>query len=348
MKRACSARPGKEFQMLKNKKTLIISIAAGAIATIVFFVYSSGLLNMFSGGAKKQEKKPALEMRQYVVAAVDMDIRTLVTPEMLTMAEAPMEYVHPGAVSSVDSAAGRVTQDRILAGEPVLERNLRSKNSPSELSFVVPEGKRAITVGATVTSAVGNMLEPGDAVDVVVYFDEKIAGESMSFMLLRNMLVLATDADIYGNEEKESAVKKAGKEAEKGLEYKSVTISATPEECVKLSLAESIGVIKLALHSGDDEESGEIEIAALQDMLDSLHKKEETKPTPPPTTAPAPKTSAKTKSASKSATNVEIKKTESAPVAAVFVPEPKVEPRLVQVMRGLEVETLEFDEEEQK
>lgn len=332
--------------MLKNKKPILISIAAGAVATIVFFVYSAGMFNMFSGQGKKQAKKPVVEMRKYVVAAVDMDIRTMVTPEMLTVAEAPIEYVHPGAVISIDAVTGRVTQDRILAGAPVLERNLRSKNSPSELSFVVPEGMRAITVGATVTSAVGNMLKAGDAVDVVVYFDEKIAGESMSFTLLRNMMVLATDAEIYGNEEKESTVKKAGKAAEKGLEYKSVTISATPEECVKLSLAESIGVLKLALHSGDDDETGEIQIAALQDMLDDLRKKDEPQQAPPP--PPAKKHTAKKKTASKSSTSVEIKKTESAPVAVVTVPKPVYEPRMVQVMRGLEVETLEFEDEEQK
>lgn len=326
--------------MLKNKKTLIISLSAGAAATIVFYIYSAGLLNMFKSNSKKVDKSQTVETRKYVVAAVDLEIRTMLTPEMMIEAEAPVQYVHQDAIASIKSATGRVTMDRILKGEVVMERNLRDSNSPSELSFVVPDGKRAITVGATVTSAVGNMLKPGDGVDVVVYLDEKIAGDSVSFILLRNMLVLATDTEIYGNEGKESTVKKAGKSAEKDVQYKSVTLSATPEECVKLSLAESIGVVKLTLYSGEETEAGEIEVAALRDMIDGLHKKEEPAPTPDI----VKKTTSTKKPAKSNATSVEIKRAAPAPVAVVALPTLEPDLRMVQIMRGLDVETLEFEE----
>lgn len=250
--------------MLRDKKLIILSLLLGLIAAAMFYFYTEKIL-MFGGGAKKSAESAETLVR-VIVAAKDIPRRTELTPSMLTAVEMPAKYAHPDAMGSIKSCVGRVTVDRLIKGQPALSRNLRPENAPSELSFVVPEGQRAITVAATITSGVGNMLKPGDYVDVIVSLDEKRAGREVSFLLLRSASVLAVDTSIVGRDESGKLTGKMGGSVEKGAGYQSVTLAAIPEDCVKLSLAESVGEIKLAL--SPPEETNERRVKAYSAVAD--------------------------------------------------------------------------------
>lgn len=331
--------------MTKQKKTIALSLGLGLMVALLFYVYSTGLFSMVGSARSKAAEKPDTRMQQVVTAAVDIDLRTELKPEMLNIVEVPADYVHPEALLSLDSAIGRISKDRVAEGEVLLSRNLRDMNSPSELSFVIPDGMRAITVGASITSAVANMVRPGDYVDVVVYINENIAGENLSFTLLPGMMVLAIDTKVYGEKEPDGKVGKLEKSGEKAVEYKSVTIAATPEECVKLSLAESIGSLKLALYSPVEGTPGEpvVEIAEVKEMIAELRRMNVVVEAVP---EPAPKKTWKPRPRGKVRTTVSIKKNETKPEVQVAVAPKPVEPVMLQIMRGLELETIEVLPEE--
>jgi Flp pilus assembly protein CpaB len=69
------------------------------------------------------------------------------------------------------SIVGKITKERIIKGEPILLDRLYS-GGKTNMSFMVPAGKRAITIGANEVTEVGNFIIPGDYVDVIATFEE--------------------------------------------------------------------------------------------------------------------------------------------------------------------------------
>lgn len=237
--------------MFRDKKIIVISLILGLAAGGIYYLYSGGMIPT----GKKQVEKPApavVKTKTCVVAGKDIARRTKLTKEMLSTTELPEDTVHPQAVTDVKKAVGRITADRLVKGQMLLEPNLRSQDAPSELGFVLPRGMRAITIGATVTTGVGNMLRPGDYVDIIVYLDSQVANNDVSFTLLAKVLVLATDTRLEGEEEESGPMSKVAGPVQNTKGYDSITLAISPRDCVKLNLAESIGKLKLVLHAPSD------------------------------------------------------------------------------------------------
>lgn len=253
---------------MRDKLLIVISLVLGLGAAAAFYLFSGSGFPF--GGEPEEVAAPApVQTVKCVVLRQDVPKRTPLTQEMLGLVEIPLDVAHPQSVTEHDSAEGRITRRRLYKGEFLIESHLRDDSAPSNLSFVIPPGKRAITIGASVTSALSNMLKPGDRVDVIAYLDEKIAGSEMSVRILENMLVLATDAMIEEEEEADGLVEKAGGRAHNTKGYQSVTLAAKPEDCVRLNLAESVGRLKLALNTPRNENAGshEFEVAGIKDLL---------------------------------------------------------------------------------
>mgnify|MGYP000848163886 FL=1 len=233
--------------MLRDKKTLLISLVIGLAAAGIFLAYSN---NWFKKPATEElEGTSSNAMKKCVVAATDIGIRSPLTEEMLLETSVPSDVAHPLCVESMETVVGRIARDRLVKGQYILQPNISDIKTSSELSFVLAEGMRAITISASVTTAVGNMLRPGDYVDVMVFFDDQTAGEGVSFTLLPKTLVLATDTMIEQEEPAEGPLGKVSGATENIKGYQSVTLAAAPDDCAKLIYAESAGRLKLALHS---------------------------------------------------------------------------------------------------
>jgi pilus assembly protein CpaB len=115
------------------------------------------------------------------------------------------------------------------------------------LAFIVPSGKRAISIPVDDVSGVAGLLKPGDRVDVVAVVPEPDAtGQKetpTSFVIMQNISILA----VNGKLEEEKTTKK-----EEKLAQGTVTLAVTPEESRRLLLANQKGVIRLMLRSPVD------------------------------------------------------------------------------------------------
>jgi len=244
----------KEVIPMKTQKLfLVIALIIGLLAAASAYYFSNAFTN--ENNENIPDNRLIIKSR-CVIASRDLDRRTILSPEMLDYIEFPSELIHPDAITDINNLVGKITNDNIYKGEVILELNIRDKDTTSELGFVLPEDKRAITVGSTVTSGVGNMINPGDHVDILVYLTEKIAGKDVSFVLLENILVLATDTDIIGNNKSGSILSaNPNNSGSNNKPYQSVTLAASPDDCVKLNLAESIGRIKMVLHNPKNDNS---------------------------------------------------------------------------------------------
>lgn len=187
----------------------------------------------------------AMATRQVSVAAVDIEIGTRMTREMLRTTQWPAGSVPEGAVEDPTKLVERVARTTIQKGEPVLEAKLAPVGTTGGLSAIVAEGKRAMTVRVNDVVGVAGFALPGNYVDIMVNTQEDGAGSSqnkdrsVSKIVLEHILVLAVAQEANRDETKPKVVN-------------AVTLEVTPEQAEMLDLARSVGALSLVLRNQVD------------------------------------------------------------------------------------------------
>jgi pilus assembly protein CpaB len=123
-------------------------------------------------------------------------------------------------------------------GEYMLEDKLVNTDQVG-LIAKLPAGMRAIALKVNAESLAGGFVLPGYRVDVVSTTRGN-ANESVSKIILQNMLVLAVDT--IANRDNQTT----------SLLGSTVTLAATPEEAQRLSLASALGELRLTLRAPED------------------------------------------------------------------------------------------------
>jgi len=179
-----------------------------------------------------------------VVAAINIDLGTPLTPQMLKLADWPRGSVPVGAADDIKTLDARVVKTSLLQGEPVLESKLAPLGATGGLSAVIAEGNRAMTVRVNDVVGVAGFALPGNYVDIVVNTeDESVKAEnvnkSISKIVLEHIMVLAVAQEQNRDETKPKVVN-------------AVTLEVTPAQAEKLDLARSVGTLSLVLRNQVD------------------------------------------------------------------------------------------------
>jgi pilus assembly protein CpaB len=258
-----------------GKGVLALSLVLGVATSYMVYNY----VDQASQTAKPIETVPV------VTAAKDITPRTVITSEMLRVTQVPVELKLPQAISTPQQVTGKVAKLPISQGEEVLANKVFGDREESGLAFVVPEGKRAVSVAVNEVVGSGGMIIPGDFVDVVAVLDtEKTTAlgdprnasfgvdinahaqiKAISQYILQNVEVLAVAQQIQGDVPPPSTAQKAeqalgpSKNAEPPKQpanaqpaARTATLAVGPEEAQKLVLAESKGQIRLVLRAHGD------------------------------------------------------------------------------------------------
>jgi len=186
-----------------------------------------------------------LSTNKVAVAAVDINLGTRVTPDMLRLADWPAGSVPSGTFTDLKTLDTRVTRVSLLRGEPLLESKLAPEGATGGLSAVVADGKRAMTVRVNDVIGVAGFALPGNFVDILVSTqnDANKSGSSkdlnISKLVLERILVLAV-------------AQEAGRDETKPKVVSAVTLEVTPEQAEKLDLARSVGQLSLVLRNQID------------------------------------------------------------------------------------------------
>lgn len=230
----------------KPKAVFII----GGIAVIVAAVFSWLLYQYLTTQAERLEKMKAdaVATEEVVVASVDIPLGTVITPASVRAVEWPKSNMPAGAVVSTEAAAGRVAVVPLQPGDPVTESKLIPiEGPPGIMSYKVPEGHRAMTVGVDQVSGIAGFIVPGNKVDLVVTTKPAGGDEYVSKIFLQDIPVLATGQLIQESPEGEPVV------------VPTVTLDITPEQAEVLALASTEGRLQLILRrAGDTGEAGTV------------------------------------------------------------------------------------------
>lgn len=223
---------------MKNRTFLLLISLLLALATAgaaLFWLRSQG-------GAGE---KPAPETELWT-AADTIQAGTLITEDMLEKTMVPQNQYPPGALTDADQIVGQYAKETILEGEAFPAERLYTE-ADQMLSMRLEPGFRAFTIATTQYTGVGDLVRPGDRVDVFAYLGE----------IEKNSVVIRPDiAQIMVQDLEVLAVRKETRKddplPEELEELYAVTVSAPVKDIEKLVLAGETGVLKLALRPFED------------------------------------------------------------------------------------------------
>jgi Flp pilus assembly protein CpaB len=197
---------------------------------------------------------------------------------------APVSYIPAGArsVPSGNVTPGdqpAATFDHAWKGEAHLRTSLISPNgsasAPRGITAHLAEGQRAFAMRVAEDDIVGGFLQSGDRVDVLAIipgsaFPQKDilnnSDRSNALLLLQDISVLAVGANL-------------GNTGTLQTDAHTVSLSLTPDQLVRLTLALRLGKVSLAIRRPDDNTISTVTGATLGDILPTLRPVE---PAPQP------------------------------------------------------------------
>jgi pilus assembly protein CpaB len=119
-----------------------------------------------------QPATPQIQTVSVVIAQQNIADMAEIPPESLGKADWPEPYVPPGAFKSTADVAGKVAMMPIYQGQIILPQMLldktKVKETRSNASFVIPEGKIAVAYNLTPLSTVAGAIQTGDMVDLIM------------------------------------------------------------------------------------------------------------------------------------------------------------------------------------
>lgn len=242
--------------MDKNKlRILIVSGVMGLLAAILVNVY---LQQEKAKAAASVPVQTAVEEAKALQAIKDISRGQTVDKGTVTLKTVPVNFIQPGALNSVEAAAGKMALVDILAGEQITSSKLSSPESfrgsaGASLSMITPPGKRAITIPMDPLMAVGGMVRPGDYVDVLANFpvpqlvDGKQTVQLATVTLFQNVLVLAVGSQLREVSQVSTRTSR-GSEAQAPVQQaQTITFALSPQEAELISFAQEQGKLKLVL-----------------------------------------------------------------------------------------------------
>ncbi len=212
--------------------------------TLLFLALVIGLAAAVyaAGWAARQGAGAAMPV---VVAAVDIELGSKLTPQMLSVVDWPRGAAPAGAFGDVRTLQDRVLKVGVLKGDAIVERKLAPVGTQGGLASVIAEGKRAMTVRVNDVVGVAGFALPGTYVDVMVNTHKDGSGRGsegqISKTVLEQVLVLAVAQEASRDETRPKVVS-------------AVTLELTPQDAEKLDLARSVGTLSLVLRNQVDRE----------------------------------------------------------------------------------------------
>lgn len=194
-----------------------------------------------------------------VVASSDLRPGIFLSAQTVAIREIPRVFLHSEAVlaESWSTVAGRVLAHSVRSGEPVLLSHI-APDIGAGFSSQLAAGTRALTFPVDDQSSISGMLAPGDHIDI--FFTTLSGTESVTLPLLFDVPVIATGMRTATNAAYLDQKRLAA-------QYSTVTVSVTPDDAAKLTLAQDAGKITITLRQPNDDRIVRIGRVTKQSLL---------------------------------------------------------------------------------
>jgi len=198
-------------------------------------------------------------------AVKDIPEGTRLDETLLAEKMIPKKYVQPGAIGKLSDLIDRVIVLPVLKGTQILESMFMTEEEGG-IATKIPTGMRAFSVAVTDVTAVAELIQPGDFVDVMVTVEvgsfqegRNVSEEIITKTILENVLVLAINrtsskTDLLKSIRVKQKVggsifPETGRAKYQREKFRTLTFALTIKDTQKVNLAQEIGTISLALRS---------------------------------------------------------------------------------------------------
>jgi len=224
--------------MTRPNSTIIVSVIALLIA---------GGASLLANNYLKKHSGSQSQGVAVAVASTEIPVGTRLSATHFKLAAWPKEALVQGYQNDVKKLTGRVAVRPMSAGDIVTEAKLLPQaGSPAGgiMTYMVPQGHRAVTVAVNEVAGVAGFITPGCKVDVVLTTPKPGATthtENISKIILQNVPVLASG---QGTEQKEG----------KPVLVQTVTLDLTPADAEMLIVGGGVnkGALQLLLRNAVD------------------------------------------------------------------------------------------------
>ena len=257
---------------MEKKKLFLVSAIIGLVAVF--------LVNSYISSQRDELLKLSAPI-EVVVVARDLAEGTRLQDDMLETISVPKSFVQPDVVKSFEEVRDRQISVPVLQGTQLLG-SMIALNQNVGLAQKIPKDSLAMAVPVNNSTAVAGLIQPGDIVDISLTVEvikkassfgpnggEAELTEMVSKQILSKVQVLAVDQRSHrsrsgagiatSSNQKGSGFTFAGSGASRSRNSSAttVTFALNSTQVAKLSLAQELGSISLALHSSWSEKQTE-------------------------------------------------------------------------------------------
>ncbi len=226
-------------------------------------------LGTFAIVSTYQPQTQAVAVKSVVVALQTIPARTEITAESIGKADWPEGLVPIGAFETSTEVVGKLTLETVYQGQiilsPMIVDKTQVKETRSNASFLIPEGKVAVAFPISALSGVAGAIQAGDTVDILLTMQPPkdttttaktgtgLEGGPVTQQMLQDVLILQVGNWPTGTQADKQA-------AAVGV----ITVVVDRQDALALKAAREQGVIELALRKAGDHKSVQTEPVSLQ------------------------------------------------------------------------------------
>ncbi|PID42072.1 MAG: Flp pilus assembly protein CpaB [Proteobacteria bacterium] len=243
---------------LKGFIMLLVSLIVGAVAVFASKNYIQKQIQFYQSQIEKTE-----EMVNVVVPKKKLARGSIITSQSLAVRSIPTQYFDSNSVQpeNYTVAIGQKLNFDLDEGRPLLWAHLDGGLAPT-FSGKIEDGLRALTIRVDEINSISGFLQPMDNVDLLLTYQDEKEGK-VTYPIMQSLHVLATGVKTVVDKTGRSAVNR----------YSTITVQVTPENAMKITLAQDVGKITATLRHPEDLSPMTKDVLTVADILNKPKKK---------------------------------------------------------------------------
>ena len=216
---------------MRLKSMMLLAVAAGC-GLIAMFLFQQ---------AKTTQGSQEIEKINILVVKAEITPGEALTDENVEFREFPVSFVPDNAVTLVEEYQERSIKVKLFPGDFV---TLDKLTRPGErgVDNDIPSGMVLISIPVDPTMTSSGLLLPGSRVDVFVTFNLRTG-----FSAGKVVKTVLEFVEVFATDNKREIESPTGE-----VKTKTVTLLATPEQAMRVKLAEEVGTLHIAMRSRED------------------------------------------------------------------------------------------------